>query len=566
MRFSVVIPTYERREIVLRNVQALERQTLRDFEVIVVVDGSTDGTTEALRSLELSFPLTVVEQPNCGQAEARNAGAAVARGDVLLFLDDDMEADPALLAEHDRSQRKGIDLVLGHVPLHPASPENLLSWGAGLWADARKERLTAPGAEVRTDDLITGQCSIARRVFEKLGGFDGSFTREGLFGGEDIDFGYRLLKAGYRVSFDPEAISYQFYDVDPAAYLERAYDAGRSEQELIVKHPEQGRGRWHGPRLRTRRSMLLLGPLVVAPRALSWPLRSGASALLRSGLRRRWLRNLFWGLRTVEHLRGVRDVRRTLSTGRAVVLAYHSIADLSDVPVLAEYGISPERFATQLTWLRRFGWRFVDLDAVLLGLRGEGRLPRRAVLVTFDDCYADLAEAASLLAERRIPAVAFAVAGYVGGTNDWDRGIGAGTVALLDADGLRALAGRGVEIGSHASTHRLMSRVPHDELEEELRGSAVKLQTLGLPRPRAFAYPHGDWTPEVAQAVAEAGYEVAFTVDPGVVERGAHRYALPRIEVLAGDGRLSLTVKLATASWPEPLRRRITKLVRAPAA
>ena len=145
MRFSVVIPTYQRRDTVVRNVQALERQTQRDFEVIVVVDGSTDGTAEALGRLDLSFALTVHEQPNRGQASARNAGAAVAQGELLLFLDDDMEADPALLAEHDRSRREGVEFVLGHVPLHPASPPNLLSWGAGLWADARKERLDRSG-------------------------------------------------------------------------------------------------------------------------------------------------------------------------------------------------------------------------------------------------------------------------------------------------------------------------------------------------------------------------------------------------------------------------------------
>src|SRR4051795_10521435 len=102
MRFSVVIPTFERRDIVVRNVQALEGQALRDFEVVVVVDGSTDDTTGALEALDPSFPLTVLEQPNRGRGEACNTGAAAARGELLLILDDDMEADPALLAEHDR--------------------------------------------------------------------------------------------------------------------------------------------------------------------------------------------------------------------------------------------------------------------------------------------------------------------------------------------------------------------------------------------------------------------------------------------------------------------------------
>ena len=53
---------------------------------------------------------------------------------MLLFLDDDMEADPRLLAEHERSHREGADVVLGDLPLHPDSPRNLLSWGVGAWA------------------------------------------------------------------------------------------------------------------------------------------------------------------------------------------------------------------------------------------------------------------------------------------------------------------------------------------------------------------------------------------------------------------------------------------------
>src|SRR5439155_25515228 len=106
-RFSIIIPTHQRRDIVVANVSALERQDCRDFEVVVVVDGSTDGTATALRSLSPTFPLTVVEQDNLGAAQARNVGAARAAGDILVFLDDDMEADASLLREHDRPHRAG---------------------------------------------------------------------------------------------------------------------------------------------------------------------------------------------------------------------------------------------------------------------------------------------------------------------------------------------------------------------------------------------------------------------------------------------------------------------------
>jgi GT2 family glycosyltransferase/peptidoglycan/xylan/chitin deacetylase (PgdA/CDA1 family) len=564
IRFSVVIPTHQRRDRVVQNVRALAGQVRREFEAIVVIDGSTDGTASALRALDVPFPLTVLEQENEGAAEARNAGARAAAGEIMLFLDDDMEADPSLLAEHDRSHREGADLVVGDMPLHPDSPPNLLSWGVGFWARSRRERLTAPGAEVGLDDLLTGQMSISRSAFRRIGGFDSAFTREGLFGGEDIDFGYRVVKAGCRVAFNPAAISYQYYDIDPADYLRRTREAGRSERELALKHPEQIRRLDDGPAFHTRRSRWLLGPLVAAPQALSWPLRTLVASLVRHGRRGAIVRRLFFGLRTVEHLRGARLALREIECGSAVVLAFHAVADLSEDPVLTEYGVPRQRLAALLDSLARASWSFVDLDAVLAALEGRRRLPSRAVLVTFDDCYADLlSDGCEVLAERKIPALAFAVAGLTGGTNEWDRPLGAMALRLLDAPGLREVAARGVEIGSHGMSHRPLARLGADQMAAEASESAARLESLGLPRPRAMSYPHGESSRELETATREAGYLVAFTVNAGVVDASASRWALPRIEVLASDSPRTLRLKLATARWPARWRRRLLRAARA---
>lgn len=308
IRFSVVIPTFQRRELLVRNVEALRRQELRDFEVLVVVDGSTDGSAEALRGLDLPFELTVLEQANAGAAQARNAGAAKARGEILLTLDDDMEADPRMLAEHDRSHRAGADVVFGDMPLHPGSPSNMLSWGVGDWARRRCERLSAPGAQIRHDDFLTGQLSVSRAAYDAVGGFDASFTREGLFGGEDIDFGYRLSQAGYEIVFNPAAVSFQYYDVDPAAYLARTREAGRADLELAQKHPELVANMAPAPRFKTRRSRWLLTPFLYAPPAFSRPLLTAAVRLARSGRKGARARRLFFAVRTLEYLRGVRAV------------------------------------------------------------------------------------------------------------------------------------------------------------------------------------------------------------------------------------------------------------------
>jgi peptidoglycan/xylan/chitin deacetylase (PgdA/CDA1 family) len=240
---------------------------------------------------------------------------------------------------------------------------------------------------------------------------------------------------------------------------------------------------------------------------------------------------------------------------RLRILAYHAIADLRDDPVLAEYGVSPRLFAAQLDGLADHGWEFVDLDAALAWLAGEGDLPRRAALISFDDAYTDLLEvAAPILAERAIPAVVFAVAGHLGGTNDWDHHKGAANLKLLAPDDLPAVAASGIEVGSHTLTHRPLPEVPVAELRGETVEAADRIEAAGVPRPRAFSYPYGRNSPEVVAAVREAGYAVSFTTAWGDPKPGGDLFAVPRVEVHASDTPRKLRQKLALAAWPGLLR------------
>lgn len=240
---------------------------------------------------------------------------------------------------------------------------------------------------------------------------------------------------------------------------------------------------------------------------------------------------------------------------RLRILAYHAIADLRGDPVLAEYGVPPELVAAQLDQLAAHGWRFVDLDATLAWLAGEGELPRRAVLVSFDDAYTDLlAAAAPLLAERGIPAVVFAVAGHLGGANDWDHHKGAANLRLLAPAELPAVAASGIEVGSHTLTHRPLPEVPAAELVDETVGAADRIEAAGVPRPRAFSYPYGRWSPAARTAVREAGYSVSFTTAWGDPRPGGDPFTVPRVEVHASDTPRKLRQKLALAAWPGLLR------------
>ena len=548
-RFSVVIPTFERRDVVVESVRALANQDFSGrFEVIVVVDGSRDGSAAALGSLDTTFPLEVLEQSNQGLAATRNRGAAAAGGEILLFLDDDMEADPSLLREHDRSHREGADVVLGHLPLHPDSPQNFLSTAVGLWADERGRRLAEEPEALGLREVIGGQMSISRELFDQLGGFDAGFTRDGAFGNEDLDFGRRLAAGGRRIVFNPRAISRQRYVVTPRHYLRQWRDAGRTAVLLARKHPDQVDAVFKGREPSAVDSLVL--------RWLRAPMRVLVLALVAAAPRADTSARLFFRLRTLEYQGGIREAGGIPGRRPIRVLCYHSVADLSGAAVMEPYGVVPRDFSAQMNILRRY-FRPISVDEFLRFVEGHGGVPRRAVLLTFDDCFQDLVDTAlPVLSRGMIPATAFAVTGRIGRTNDWDLALGAAQISLAGEDDLVALPKHGVSIGSHTRTHRMLNRLRGAELDDELAGSLHDLEALGVDHCRLLAYPHGEYDERVAQAAAAAGYRAAFTVRLGMFRPGGDRFAVPRIEILRRDRGLRFWWKLFAAGRPRPFSRR----------
>ena len=219
-----------------------------------------------------------------------------------------------------------------------------------------------------------------------------------------------------------------------------------------------------------------------------------------------------------------------------LVLCYHAIADLSGDPVLADYGIDRDSFSAQLDDLTARGFTFVTPDDLLALLDGGRSVPPKAVLLTFDDCYEELADVArAVLEPRGITGIAFAVSGMASGTNEWDQAIGARTLRLLDGAGLKELRRHGVEIGCHSRSHRPMPSVARQDLADELEGAATDIAALGLPRPRFFAYPHGQHDEAVRAAARSAGFAAAFGLLSRRVTPESDRFALPRVEILARD-------------------------------
>lgn len=563
--FSVVIPTYQRRDVVCEAVRALAHVNYDgEVELIVVVDGSTDGTAQALAELHPPFPFTLVEQANRGPSDARNRGAALARNDVILFLDDDMICEPNVLTEHGRLHRDGADAVIGNTPIHTASPPGFLPQSIARWIES-----TSVKSPLSPFDIFSGQLSVRRAVFEELGGFDTAFTNGAAFGNEDADFGVALLQR-YDVRHNPAAISRQLYVVSPRQFMDRARHAVTADLRFVHKHPQFARELFERKGLSRPLTRFVYRPLAripLLPELLAALAVEVADLTLKTPFRSsRAVARFFSGARSLASWSALRASGWLPLSDRLLVLCYHAIADQSDDPVLVDYGVPPEQFAAQLDSLVRRGFSFITPNHLAAFLESHAPLPRRPVLLTFDDGYADLeALARDVLQPRGIEALAFVVTGSASGTNEWDKPYGAKTVKLLTARGLRKITSLGVEIGSHSRTHREMPRLTDAERESEVCRSVDDLLASDLPRPRFFAYPYGARDEGSKKAVADAGYLAAFGLTQARMSLRSDRFDLPRVIILASDRGWQFGMKTAAPeifNWFVRGRRALAAVLR----
>jgi peptidoglycan/xylan/chitin deacetylase (PgdA/CDA1 family) len=279
--------------------------------------------------------------------------------------------------------------------------------------------------------------------------------------------------------------------------------------------------------------------------ALAAPIRWLAVALVDRGMRDPLTKRLFARLHALAYWLGVARSGGPLDSDKVRVLCWHALADLTADPLLQPYGVPPQRFREQLETLHRAGWAAVSADEFIALLEDGTAVPRRAFLVTFDDCYLDLSEIGRpLLTHTGISGAAFAVADYVGKESSWDPAVT--PRPLADWTAVRTLHREGWDIGAHSRSHPRLTTLDDAALWAEVAGAREDLVEQGLPSPRLFAYPYGEWDARVRGVVEGSGYRAAFTVDPGTARRGANRFALPRIEVLPEDAgrRLRLKVRL----------------------
>jgi glycosyltransferase involved in cell wall biosynthesis len=312
---SVIVPTYNRRASALRTVRALasQRDLGGDIEVIAVVDGSTDGTAAALREATWPFPLAVIEQPQRGQAAARNRGAATACGGVLVFLDDDVVPRPDFLKEVRASLDRGADYVLTTLRMGDWVPDTLLSREFKRWTSAP---CPAPDTPIRYDELLFSANGVRRQCFEIAGRFDETFTGDDGYGDEDIDLGLRLARAGAVIRRCPNAVAETEPLLDAAGVLARERSVGRNDVRLVRRYPELAADVF-ASKITTSRAHRLFGGLLltaywIAPATAL--LRAAVVAAIATGAVSKPLTTAWSCCRAIQYWRGVID-----AGGRAVV-------------------------------------------------------------------------------------------------------------------------------------------------------------------------------------------------------------------------------------------------------
>lgn len=235
---SVIIPTYNRCDSVLRLLRALQSQTIESdaFEVIVSIDGSSDGTHEAVEAFEAPYAISIVTGPNRGRAAACNAGIARARGALLIILDDDMEPVPGFIAAHFRAHESADRVgVLGAVPIRSTTESPPLIQFVADKFNSHLKRLEE-GAEIRFRSFYSGNFSIAREVLGEAGLYDESFR---VYGNEDTELSLRLIQSGVRLVYAADALAYQHYEKDFRRYAWDNFSKGRTAVLAAMKHPEE---------------------------------------------------------------------------------------------------------------------------------------------------------------------------------------------------------------------------------------------------------------------------------------------------------------------------------------
>ncbi|MCU1310419.1 MAG: hypothetical protein JWO20_1544 [Candidatus Angelobacter sp.] len=561
IKISVVIATFDRRHILARTLPTLFQQDFPadQYEIVVVIDGSSDGTAEMLARFSPPCIFRYIEQPNQGPGVARNTGIKAARGEIILFLDDDFLCDPGLLREHFAAhQSPDASLIIGRVLVDPNSATT-----AAMELCRRFDDSHFPDKDFQPDwPIYTSVCSntsLPRSTCLEFGGYDENFSRMA----EDLEFGFRLHHVGIKLQYRAKAVCHEIYDKTTAQVVAAAEEWGaRNDLLLCRKYPAYRShsqlavdAYWVRPRAWIWRSLASLYPLMRNPLSVCSVLLDSFAITSRNiGLRLLIFRKRAAVLAGAKKVTGSwKALAQQFGRSLPVLLYHHVGPHIHDTP--PELTISPEDFKRQVKWLAKSGYHSISTSQWTQWCTTGTGLPHKPVMLTFDDAYADLCEfALPILHEHGFTAGVMVVTGLVGKTNEWNASGGAGNHKLMTAEQIRFWNARGFEFGAHGRTHADLQRLHCTQISNEVEGSKIDLSAIIGMAPRSFAYPYGQYNECALQAVRK-NFDVAFSVQEGLNTLSSDLHTLRRTMVQPRESLFEFGMRVRHGKNPfTPLR------------
>jgi len=264
----VIIPTRARGDILRRTLDALRRQSVSGFEIVVVIDGA-DQDPPAFEGIR------VVVQDHGGPGKARNTGVAASDAPLLLFLGDDIVPTPDLvrqhLALHERHPDPA-DAAMGHIDWHPETGVNrMLRWMD--WSGAQFDFRSISGSDAGWGRFYSSNVSLKRSLFEAAGGFDEAFV----YYYEDLDLAWRLHERGLRLHYVRDARGEHLHRYDWPTLRRRFAGIARGERMMKAKYD------WFEPYFAQR----IAGAVARPPESSVWPVLADRIPYRPAKLRRR---------------------------------------------------------------------------------------------------------------------------------------------------------------------------------------------------------------------------------------------------------------------------------------
>ena len=233
MKYAIIVPVYNRPDEVAELLESLTLQTFKDFEVIIVEDGSQNPCEAVCKQYEKLLDIKYFIKENSGPGQSRNYGAAHSTGEYLLILDSDVVLPAGYLAVIEKElRREPVDAFGGPDCAHDSftDTQKAISYSMTSFFTTGGIR----GGKKKLDKFYprSFNMGIRRDVYERLGGF--SKMRFG----EDIDFSIRIFKAGYTCRLFPEAWVWHKRRTDFHKFWRQVYNSGIARINLYKKYPE----------------------------------------------------------------------------------------------------------------------------------------------------------------------------------------------------------------------------------------------------------------------------------------------------------------------------------------